>query len=125
MAKQRIAEGASIGGMREQFDAAVKAARANEVLYFANYEDDYTTGSKDTDIRKSLETMRSKFLTDCGGDPGAECGPKIDLKRPVPEAIRKAVQRRSIINWEKQTDILPKYATAQTRPVSQHGYRAQ
>lgn len=31
---------------------------------------------------------------------------KTDRKQPVPEAVRKAIKRRCVIDWEKQTDIL-------------------
>ncbi|MGA2257276.1 MAG: hypothetical protein ABSG53_21685, partial [Thermoguttaceae bacterium] len=106
VAKQRMAEGASIGAVRRELDAAVAAARANERLYFANYEDDYTTGAKCTEIAAALEATRSRFMADCG----AVAGGKIDAERPVPEAVRKAVKRRRIIHWERQIDVLPQVA---------------
>jgi hypothetical protein len=107
-ARQVIVEGGSIGAVREQLDAAVTAARTSELLYFANYEDDFTTGDDGTRLRKKLEAMRWRFLTDCGGPGGAE----IDPTQPVPEAVRKATKRRSVISWEKQTDVLPEQPRA-------------
>jgi hypothetical protein len=107
VAKQKIAEGATIGAVVEQFDAAIDAARDSELLYFANYEDDYTTGGNGMAIREKLQAMRSRLLADCG-----KTGGKLDLQQPVPEAVRKDVKRRWIINWEKQTDILPESARA-------------
>jgi hypothetical protein len=108
MAKQMVVEGASIGAACEQLDLAVKAAGKSEILYFANYEDDYTTGDQGTQLRKKLEALRAQFLADCGGNAGAN----IDMKQTVPEAVRKATKRRCIINWEKQTDVLPEKSAA-------------
>jgi hypothetical protein len=107
-AKQTISEGGSIGSVCEQLDKAVRAARTSEILYFANYDDDFTTGDDGTRLRKKLEAMQTQFLKDCGDqDPK-----KLQLTRPVPEAARKATKRRSIVNWEKQTDILPEQPRA-------------
>jgi hypothetical protein len=47
--------------------------------------------------------MRSQFLAGCGVQDRA----KIEPARAVPEAVRKATRRRTVIDWEKQTDILP------------------
>jgi hypothetical protein len=102
-AKQLTAEGAAIGAVMEQFDLAVQSARTSEILYFANYEDDYTTGDEGTRLRKKLEALRAGFLSACEGKDGR----RIDRKQPVPEAVRKATRRRNLIDWEKQTDILP------------------
>jgi hypothetical protein len=102
-AKQLIAEGTSIRAVCEQLDAAVKAAETSERLYLVNYEDDYTTGDEGTRLRKTLEAMRSKFLSDCG----SKAGSSLDPDRPVPEAVRRATTRRFVIDWEKQTDKLP------------------
>jgi hypothetical protein len=107
-AKQLIVEGAPIAAARAQFDLAVTAARSSELLYFANYDDDYTTGAEGTRLREKLEAARSRFLTDCG----SKAGLKVDAKQPVPEAIRKATKRRCVVDWEKQTDVLPKAAGA-------------
>jgi hypothetical protein len=107
-AKQMIVEGSPIGAVLEQLDAAVTAARTSELLYFANYEDDFTTGDDGTRLRKKLEAMRSRFLADCGDQGRA----RIDPAQPAPEAVRKATKRRIVINWEKQTDILPEHPRA-------------
>jgi hypothetical protein len=103
VAKQRIAEGAAVGAVCEQFDIAVKAARTSELLYFANYDDHYTTGRAGSALREKLEAMRDKFLADCRG---------LEPSRPVPEAVRNGVQRRAVVAWEKQTDILPESSRA-------------
>ncbi len=103
VAKQKIAQGANIGAVCEQFDQAIAAARDSELLYFANYEDDYRTGASNTQIRVKIEAMRSKFLEECGAKDEA----KVDPLQASPEAARKAVKRHVIIDWEKQTDILP------------------
>ncbi len=92
-----------IGMVREQLDTAVNASRTSELLYFANYDDDYTTGDDGTRLRKKLEAMRSRFLADCGGSAGSD----VDPMHPVPEAVQRATKRRCVINWEKQTDVLP------------------
>ena len=97
-----------MGAVCEQLDMAVKAAGTSEILYFANYEDDYRTGGEGTQLRKKLEATRSQFLSDCGGKAGL----KTDSKQPVPEAVRKATKRRCVIDWEKQTDILPEHPRA-------------
>jgi hypothetical protein len=102
-AKQLIAEGALIAAVCAQLDQAVEAARKSELLYFANYEDDYTTGAEGTKLRQKLEALRTQFLTACE----AQAGAKVDRQQPVPEAVRKTTKRRCVINWEKQTDILP------------------
>jgi hypothetical protein len=102
-AKQLTAEGASVGDVCAQFDLAVKAARTSELLYFANYEDDYRTGDDGTRLRKKLEALRTQFLASCDGIPGAEA----DGKQPVPQSVRDATKRRYVIDWEKQTDALP------------------
>jgi hypothetical protein len=107
-AKQMIVEGGAIGAVVQELDAAVTAARTSELLYFANYEDDFTTGDDGTRLRKKLETMRSRFLANCGDQGRA----KIDPDQPAPEAVRKATKRRSVINWEKQTDLLPEHPGA-------------
>jgi hypothetical protein len=104
VAKQRIAEGATVGAVVAQLDAAINAAQVSELLYFANYDDDYTVGNHNTtDIRKKLETIRTRFLADCGGKAGST----VDMKQPVPESVRNATKRRCVITWEKQTDVLP------------------
>jgi len=92
IAKQRIAEG-----------IAIEAAKTSELLYFANYDDHYTTGRDGSALREKLEAMRDHFLTDCRG---------VEPSQPAPEAVRKAVKRRVVINWERQTDVLPKTSTA-------------
>jgi hypothetical protein len=102
-AKQMIVEGGSIGAVCEQLDAAATAARTSEILFFANYEDDFTTGDDGTLLRKKLDAMRAQFLADCGGPSRV----KVEPTQPVPEAVRKATKRRSVINWEPQTDVLP------------------
>jgi hypothetical protein len=101
-AKQLIAEGASIRAVCEQLDAAVKAAETSERLYLVNYEDDYTTGDEGTRLRKTLEAIRSKFVSDCG----SKADSSLDRDRPVPEAVRTATTRRYVIAWEKQTDVV-------------------
>ncbi len=103
VAKQKIAEGGAIGAVCEQFDQALAAARECELLYFANYEDHYTTGDMTTKVREKIEAMRSKFLEDCGAKDEAMADPL----QASPEVARKAVKRHVIIDWEKQTDILP------------------
>jgi hypothetical protein len=103
LAKQRIAEGATVGAACWELDRAVQAARTSELLYFANYEDDYRTGDQGTKLRMKLEELRAQFLADCGGKAGA----KVDPGQPIPEAVRKAWKRRVVIDWEKQTDVLP------------------
>jgi hypothetical protein len=103
LAKQRIAESATVSAACREFDRAVQAARTNELLYFANFEDDYRTGDQGTKLRAKLEEMRAQFLADCGGKARS----KVDKEQPIPEAVRKACKRRAVINWEKQTDILP------------------
>jgi hypothetical protein len=105
-ARQRIAEGATIGEVRQRLDAAVAAARQSEVLYLANYDDDYTTGDDGTRLRKKLEGIRARFL--------ADCGPEADPRRTVPEAVRSAHKRPRVIAWEKQTDLLPERPEART-----------
>jgi hypothetical protein len=102
-AKQLTALGGSMGAVCEQFDLAVKAATTSELLYFANYEDDYRTGDEGTRLRKKLEASRSQFLSSCAGKAGVQT----DWKQPIPESVRKATQRRYLIDWEKQTDVLP------------------
>jgi hypothetical protein len=102
-AKQVTAQGGQIAAVVEQLDRAVEAARTSEILYFANYEDDYKTGDEGTQLRKKLEATRSRFLAECGGPAGINA----DRKRPVPEPLRNPVKRRYLIDWEKQTDILP------------------
>jgi hypothetical protein len=108
-AKQLVAEGATIAAVREQYDRAVDAARASELLYFANYQDHYTVGNHNTtDIRKKLEAMRSQFLTDCGVKDGAS----VSQNQSVPETVRKANKRRCVLSWERQTDVLPEPSSA-------------
>jgi hypothetical protein len=108
-AKQRIAEGAPAAAAAEQFDLAVNAARSSELLYYANYDDDYGTGLEGAHLRESLEALRTKFLTDCGLRDEV----KIDSNKSIPDAVRKATKRRSVIDWEKQTEILPKNLRAE------------
>ncbi|MGC8639150.1 MAG: glycoside hydrolase family 20 zincin-like fold domain-containing protein [Isosphaeraceae bacterium] len=107
-AKQMIVEGGSIESIRKQLDAAVTAARTSELLYFANYEDDFTTGDDGTRLRKKMEAMRSRFLADCG----IQDHTKVEPTRSVPEAVRQATKRRNVIDWEKQTDVLPAQPSA-------------
>jgi hypothetical protein len=108
-AKQRIAEGAPIAAVYDQFNRAVDAARASELLYFANYKDHYTVGNHNTtDIRKKLEAMRSQFLADCG----VKDAESIQREQPVPETVRKANKRHRVISWEKQTDVVPAQPSA-------------
>ena len=76
----------------------------SEILYFANYDDDFTTGDDGTRLRKKLEAVRSRFL--------AGCGAGLDPTRPVPEAVRKSTTRRRVIKWERQTDVLPETSRA-------------
>jgi hypothetical protein len=102
-AKQRIAEGAPAAVAVEQFDLAVSAARSSELLYYANYDDDYGTGLESARLRESLEALRTKFLTDCGILDEV----KVDRNKPIPDAVRKVTKRRVVIDWEKQTEILP------------------
>jgi hypothetical protein len=107
-AKQLMAAGAAIGAARAQLDLAVNAAKTSEILYFPNYEDDYRTGADGTNLRKKMEAMRSQFLKACGGQAGA----KLDDAQPIPEDVREATKPRCIIDWEKQTDMLPEQPVA-------------
>jgi hypothetical protein len=109
VAKQRMAEGAGIGVILAELDAAIQAAHACELLYFTNYDDDYTAGNHNsTDVRKKLKAMRARFVADCGGKDGKD----INLQQPVPEAVRRATKRGCNINWEKQTDVIPENSRA-------------
>ncbi len=107
-AKQVIVEGGPIDAAAKHLDTAVDVARTSELLYFANYEDDYKTGDEGTQLRKKLESLRARFVSDCGG----EAGLKTSRNRPVPESVRNATKRRSVIDWEKQVDVLPRKAKA-------------
>jgi hypothetical protein len=102
-ARQLIAEGALIRAVCEQLDTAVQAARSSEILYLLNYEDDYTTGDDGTRLRKKLEAQRSGFLSACGD----RADTPIDRGRRVPDDVRRSTTRRFVIDWQKQTDLLP------------------
>jgi hypothetical protein len=102
-AKQLINDGATIGAVCDQLDSAVQAARSSELLYLVNYEDDYTTGDEGTRLRRKLESQRSAFLSSCGD----RADTPVDRGRRVPDDVRKSTTRRFVIDWQKQTDLLP------------------
>jgi len=78
-------------------------ARESQVLYYCNYDDDYTVGSKGADVTQKLETLCAQILETTGLTQDqishAEAHPSATLHGLAlpPECVR----------WEKMSDLLP------------------
>ena len=115
MAQRRMAERATAGEVLKYFDRAVEAARENQRIYCINYDDDYDwTDGLCSRVADELELRRRKFI--------ASLGPAdMDLKKLVPDRVRKSAEKPLMIAWEKLTDIVPASPLAEkARPVSEH-----
>ncbi|MEP6663548.1 MAG: hypothetical protein ABJC04_07770, partial [Verrucomicrobiota bacterium] len=88
LAQRLTGEGASKEKVLEQLDRAIGFAKANQLIYQLNYDDDYdATDGLCSRITEKLETLRAKF----SADPQ-----HTTAEAPV-----------LFIPWEKQSDILP------------------
>jgi len=65
-AERLMAEGASIGAVLDELDRAIAAAKANQLLYQVNYDDDYDwTDGLCVKVTERLESIRNQFVATC------------------------------------------------------------
>lgn len=122
MSQRLIAEGATAGEVLKCLDKAVQAARENQRIYCVNYDDDYHwNDGRCSEVVDELEQMRSQFIASISTNkqpPDSNAVPAEDLKRPVPEDVRKKADRPLFISWEKLSDIIPADCTAKRPSLS-------
>ncbi len=67
MAQRLIAEGAAAGKVLAQFDRAIEAANANQLIYQLNYDDDYDwTDGLCARVTEALQSQRDQFIASVG-----------------------------------------------------------
>jgi len=82
---------------------ALEEARESQVLYYCNYDDDYSIGNKGAEVTQKLETLCNQVLEKSGlSRVQAE-----RAKTQPPEALRGLAISPDSVRWEKMTDTLP------------------
>jgi hypothetical protein len=82
---------------------ALEEARESQLLYYLNYDDDYTVGSKGAEVTQKLTVICNQFLenTRLTRDQIGEA------KTYPPESLRALATAQDCVRWEKMSDILP------------------
>jgi len=82
---------------------ALEEARESQLLYYLNYDDDYSIGSKGADVTQKLETLCNQLLEKSGlGRAQIE-----QAKSLPPEPLRGLALPPECVRWEKMNDMLP------------------
>jgi hypothetical protein len=91
LAQRLIAEGAPQKQVLEQFDLAIAHAKANQLIYQVNYDDDYdATDGLCAMVTEKLQSQRAQFVA------------------AAPAAVRQTAEPPILyVPWTKQTDIIP------------------
>jgi hypothetical protein len=112
LAQRLMAEGAPVGQVLRQFDLAIEAAQANQLIYQRNYDDDYDwTDGLCARVTAAMRAQRDQFLASVSAGtrvirlPEAESLSPADLAKPVPDPIRRSVSKPLFIPWERLSDI--------------------
>jgi hypothetical protein len=91
-------------------DKALAAAKENQRMYCINYYDDYDgTDGLCSRLVDEIERRRGQFLHSIRivELPESQAATTEDLKKPVPEAVRKSAEQPLFIPWENLSDIVP------------------
>ena len=82
---------------------ALDEARESQVLYYCNYDDDYSIGSKGADVTQKVETLCNQVLEKTGLS-------RVQIEQArgqPPAALRDLAFSPDCVRWEKMSDTLP------------------
>ncbi len=78
-------------------------AKESQVLYYCNYDDDYTVGSKGAEVTQKLKALCDQVLERTGLTPD-----QISHSRTQPPgALRSLATPPDCVRWEKMSDLVP------------------
>jgi len=114
LAQRLTAEGAPAGSVLKQLDRAIDAAKANQLIYQLNYDDDYDwTDGLCARVTEALQSQRDQLMASVSA--GTKPLRAWTFDRPVPDSVRRSVLKPLFLPWEKQSDVVPE-ARAAAKP---------
>ncbi len=82
-------------------------ARESQVLYYLNYDDDYTVGAKGAEVTRMLRAVCDQLLEKTGLSPDRIS----QARNQSPKMLHSLATPPDCVRWEKMTDILPSRPT--------------
>jgi hypothetical protein len=92
---------------------ALQAARESQLLYYCNYDDDYSIGNKGADVTQKLETLCNQVIE----KSGLSRAQIEQTKSPPSEALRGLAAPPDLVRWEKMSDIVPPEPRSRAKEV--------